>query len=292
MRLAIKRTFQILLLTLPAVTMASPGEPELRWHWPTFSFWEWMLTGTAAVTQIVTRAIGPDEQNPTRGTVLLDDRARSALRIDSRQGQRAARDMTDVMLAINTSYPFLVDSLAVAWIYRDSPEVAKQMALINMEVTVLNTALESMAKILVSRQRPFTADCGTEIDPDTKDCYGKGRYTSFFSGHASQTFAAAAATCMHHAYVPLHGGGAAEMVPCATGMAFAAAAGMGRIMGDMHYWSDVMTGALVGTGVGLLVPWLHYREPVREDVLEDGLDGGIGWSVVPYGLGAGVVGTF
>jgi membrane-associated phospholipid phosphatase len=30
-----------------------------------------------------------------------------------------------------------------------------------------------------------------------------------------------------------------------------------RVEAGRHFWSDVLTGAAVGMGVGLLVPWLH-----------------------------------
>ncbi|HBQ17388.1 MAG TPA: hypothetical protein DEF51_41765, partial [Myxococcales bacterium] len=85
------------------------------------------------------------------------------------------------------------------------------------------------------------------------------RFYSFFSGHTSQSFASAAVVCSAHMNMPLLGGGEVEAVPCVTGFAFAAATGLLRMMGDQHYATDVITGALVGTAVGFLLPWaLHF----------------------------------
>jgi membrane-associated phospholipid phosphatase len=60
-----------------------------------------------------------------------------------------------------------------------------------------------------------------------------------------------------------------------------------RVVGDMHYASDVITGAIVGSLVGYGVPLLHYA---RRDL---GLrTGAVRLQLVPSAGGAGVVGTF
>ena len=274
-------------VTIVPVAPPDPALPELEWRWPKFTLTEWFITGGALATTLVAALVGPNEENPRQGPILLDDEVQSALRIGTRQGRRAIRDMSDVMLAVNTTYPILVDALAIAGFYRRSPEVAKQLALIDAEVYMVSTALTSLAKMIGSRERPYGENCGTLLPEEVHDCFGQGRYTSFFSGHASQTFASAVATCMHHANVPLHGGGPVEMVPCATGLAFATLAGLGRMMGDVHYFSDVMTGAVIGSAVGFLIPWWHYRKPI-----DTSDDDGITWQLLPTSHGGQVVGTF
>ena len=32
-----------------------------------------------------------------------------------------------------------------------------------------------------------------------------------------------------------------------------------RVHAGKHFWTDVMVGAAVGSGLGLLIPWLHER---------------------------------
>ncbi|MDB4987793.1 MAG: hypothetical protein JWN04_2971, partial [Myxococcaceae bacterium] len=43
----------------------------------------------------------------------------------------------------------------------------------------------------------------------------------------------------------------------ALGVPLAALTGYLRLAADKHYFTDVLTGALVGSAVGFLVPWLH-----------------------------------
>jgi membrane-associated phospholipid phosphatase len=56
----------------------------------------------------------------------------------------------------------------------------------------------------------------------------------------------------------------------------------------VHYPSDVLVGALLGTVVGYGVPLLHYRHPSFGRVT----NGGMTLQLVPSAGGAGVVGTF
>ena len=73
---------------------------------------------------------------------------------------------------------------------------------------------------------------------------------------AIATFALAAVSCSHHAHIPLSGGQA--WIPCLGGFAVAATTATFRIAGDMHYASDVLMGAAVGTLIGFAVPAFHY----------------------------------
>ena len=72
---------------------------------------------------------------------------------------------------------------------------------------------------------------------------------------------------------------------CALGFGLAALTGSFRIMGDMHYITDVLTGAVVGTAVGLGLPLLRMRG--RAEVPT-----GPTVRIVPQGLGLGLVGMF
>jgi membrane-associated phospholipid phosphatase len=63
-----------------------------------------------------------------------------------------------------------------------------------------------------------------------------------------------------------------------------------RMVGDMHYASDVIVGAGVGTLVGLGIPFLHYHGLPTLSVTAK--SGTATMSVVPSGMGAAVVGSF
>jgi membrane-associated phospholipid phosphatase len=203
----------------------------------------------------------PDE-TAWQGGILVDEDARSALALRTYGQRRAARDASDVLLASLITYPILVDGVIVANWHYQSEDVMWQMFLINAEVYAVSAALQGVVAGLTSRERPFGRTCGDELGADTRDCQSRSRYRSFYSGHSSMAFASAGLICSHHANLELYGGGAADDLTCAAGLAAAAATGALRAMGDVHYVSDVTTGALVGAGVGFGLPWLlHYRTP-------------------------------
>src|SRR5690606_1492941 len=126
-------------------------------------------------------------------------------------------------VSVNT---LLIDTLVVTWWGHDADTVAYQMALINIETLAFNTALQGLVSGFVSRQRPFArAVCGDNDDEKPGDCASGNRFRSFYSGHTSAAFAAAGATCMHHAYLPLYGGGAGDVAACGIAVAVAGATG-------------------------------------------------------------------
>jgi membrane-associated phospholipid phosphatase len=163
--------------------------------------------------------------------------------------------------------------------------------LITAEVLAVTAGMQSLAALLVARERPYGRRCGSEgLPEDSRDCDGRDRYFSFYSGHTSQAFAGAAVNCMHHAYVPLYGGGAGDTLACIGAFGIAAATAFFRVGTDVHYTTDVATGALLGTATGLLLPWLlHYRHAAPTPSAADR-----SWSftLVPTGLGASGVLVF
>jgi membrane-associated phospholipid phosphatase len=195
------------------------------------------------------------------------------LRLQSTGARRWARDASDIALIINESWLFF-DALVVAGWYRDSPEVGAQQALISTEVIAITAGFQGIVSYAASRERPYGRECGGEVPADARDCETRDRYYSFYSGHSSQTFAAAAVNCMHHAYVPLYGGGAADAAACAGMFTIAAGTAVLRVATDMHYLSDVLMGAALGTATGLLVPWaLHYRHGARQEARQEAQQG-------------------
>jgi membrane-associated phospholipid phosphatase len=89
---------------------------------------------------------------------------------------------------------------------------------------------------------------------------------------------------MHHAYVPLYGGGVLDALACVGALGVATSTALMRVATDVHYVSDVMMGAAMGSAAGLLIPWLlHYRYGAPSGTL-----GSEDWSlkVLPMGMGA------
>jgi len=130
------------------------------------------------------------------------------------------------------------------------------------EATVANLLLHHLVKFTVGRERPFVHFAAPGRTPATDDDM------SFYSGHTSTTFAiaAAAGTVAHLRGYKL------EPEIWAAGLTLAAATGYFRIAGDKHYFTDVMTGAVVGSAIGVAVPMLfdHYLKDSGTTVVPAG----------------------
>lgn len=245
---------------VPAGNAPSVGVAPVRWDaaWSTFLPGEWLATGLGVSTLIASRLL-PQRAGRWRGGFGFDESARDVLRLPSPSARRQARDASDILLSISQAWPFLDALVAAGW-YRDSPAVGVQQALISAEVLAVTAGMQGIVSYLSARERPYGRDCAGAVLPDGRDCTARDRYHSFYSGHSSQSFAAAAVNCMHHAYVPLYGGGAADDWACVGGFGVAATTALLRVVSDVHYVSDVVVASAMGTAAGLALPWaLHYR---------------------------------
>ena len=184
----------------------------------------------------------------------------------------------------------MFDALVVAGWYRDSADVAAEMALIGIEVFAVTGALQSVFNVAFSRERPFGERCGNGKPADGRDCDSPRRFFSFFSGHTSQAFASAALTCTHHARFPLYGEGNVGSAICGAGLALAAATGILRISGDQHYLSDVVVGAAMGSLVGFGLPYLLHYGGAKARFARD--SAGFELRLLPMPNGAAAVGRF
>jgi len=262
-----------------------PGEP-LVWKWSRFSTADYVITAAGGATTLAAAIIKPRTQALISGPILFDDAARNALRPENLQTRYVFRDASDVGVALAVTWPFFVDSLITAWWYRGSRDVAQEMALIDLETIALSGAAQGITNVVVGRERPYGRDCGTaELPATALDCTGSTRFRSFYSGHSTMSFTGAALICMHHFKNDLLGA-PWDAISCAGGYAVAAATATFRVVGDVHYASDAITGALIGTLIGYGIPLLHYR------VDEKGRAGAMSWQLVPAGAGVRLLGAF
>lgn len=123
------------------------------------------------------------------------------------------------------------------------------------ETMLLTQLSTSIVKQVVLRPRPLAYNINAPLEKRME----QGARFSFFSGHvsltASSTFFSASVYNAHHPdsrYKPLVWT-AAAIVPAVMGYL--------RIKAGKHYLSDVITGYIIGAGIGLLVPALHRSNP-------------------------------
>ncbi len=162
-----------------------------------------------------------------------------------------ANTMSDVgarFLAPTTALGFT--ALAAAH-DRSSRYIATDLLLVS-EATMVALSLQQAAKLTARRPRPY-AHAG---EPETI-AGDTNANVSFFSGHTTFAFALAASagtvtTLRGYRWAP---------ITWAVGAPIALTTGYLRIAADKHYFTDVLVGALVGTGIGIGVPLLfHGRE--------------------------------
>jgi membrane-associated phospholipid phosphatase len=124
--------------------------------------------------------------------------------------------------------------------------------LITAEAVALAANINQLVKYTVGRQRPY-AHAGVP-NPDTRQGADDANL-SFFSAHASVTFSTAFAA---GTVARLRGYRWAPVIFIA-GTAIGALTGYLRIAADQHYLTDVVTGASVGSAVGVAVPYFFHR---------------------------------
>lgn len=278
----------------PSWSLEEEGEPRparkrLVWRWPRFRTAEYYVTGAAAAA-VVGSLLIPPTRDRWRGGVLVDDDVRNQVALESYQEQRTARDVSDVLIASLIAYPVLVDGVIVTSGYYGSDDVMEQMLLIDIEVLAITSAVQSVVSGVVSRERPYgDSFCADPANRETRDCVRRSRYRSFFSGHSATAFAAAGLTCSHHMNLQLYGGGAPDAAACGISLFAAAATASLRVIGDVHYTSDITTGAIWGTLAGFGLPYfLHYSAPAPRRRR----DSSVRLHLVPLATGAGIGGTF
>jgi membrane-associated phospholipid phosphatase len=124
--------------------------------------------------------------------------------------------------------------------------------LLTLEAVMLAGLVNQGLKFVVARERPFI-HVMTE-DEKKRQSHPSDNNLSFYSGHTSLTFAIATASgtiasLRDYRLKSLVWG---SLVP------MAALTGYLRIAGDRHYFIDVLTGAVIGSAVGILVPLLFH----------------------------------
>ena len=123
-----------------------------------------------------------------------------------------------------------------------------------MEAFVLTEGIKDLLKISVRRLRPYTYyDVSTwDVDPDKDNDF----MFSFPSGHTSRAFMSAGfiTSVFFAAYPEVQW----KWAVAAGSYAVALTTGVLRMMSGNHFFTDVLTGAAIGTVIGWGVPMVHH----------------------------------
>ena len=116
------------------------------------------------------------------------------------------------------------------------------------ETLLMAHTIPHIVKPLVMRTRPYNYYAGDEA---LKDDWNR----SFFSGHTTMAFAAA--TFGTYTYCKWFPESNWKIPVAAISYSLAAFTGISRLYAGCHFTTDVLVGAVVGSAVGFLVPWVH-----------------------------------
>ncbi|HEY2732811.1 MAG TPA: phosphatase PAP2 family protein, partial [Polyangiales bacterium] len=191
----------------------------------------------------------PPDHARWRRPILFDNAVRAALRGRSRGLQIAASTISDRLFIGGVIVPVVIDVGVVALAVHRAPAIALQMLSIDLESLGAAGLISLTAEHAVGRTRPYVQDCGVDglvRDPHGRllrnHCSSLSDFKSFYSGHAAATAAIAGLTCLHHQHLALYGGGAADLAPCLFMITLSVTTGVGRMVADRHWASDVLTG--------------------------------------------------
>jgi membrane-associated phospholipid phosphatase len=148
---------------------------------------------------------------------------------------------------------------------------AMKLAAMFGEVVLLTTGATYATKVLAGRRRPFLHNQSLSVE-ERYEIASSGEddpTSSFFSGHASGAFAAA--TFASTVFQDIHGTSGWSHLVWGSTLSLASLTAYARVKAGVHYPSDVIVGALVGAGIGYLVPRLHRKSPGEETAPTPGL---------------------
>jgi len=226
---------------------ASAQTRELRWN----AALDVPITLAAAAVWVTMEGFKP-ELAPSRcrwcDVDATDKDARNALLWRSTSAADIASDVTALLAPVAAVG---VDALAAS--HDGSMRGVPLDALLIAEAAALAADANQLTKLIVGRERPFVHALGADRKRETRN--PSDNNLAFFSGHATETFALAAATGTVATMRGYRWAPAAWIV----GGALAAATGYLRIAADKHWLTDVLVGMMVGAGVGFAVPYLFHR---------------------------------
>lgn len=127
-------------------------------------------------------------------------------------------------------------------------------AIMYIETMSLNYGLNSITKSIIGRFRPFSYDTTTNRDL----LYDYDSRYSFYSGHSSTAFASAVFNII---ILTSQSGGLNKTIGVTLNLLNATAIATLRVMAAKHFFSDVLVGALVGSGIAYLTTELHKDKP-------------------------------
>jgi len=130
----------------------------------------------------------------------------------------------------------------------------KTISTMYIETALLATFLPSIAKGTLKRNRPYVYNENAPLSL-RQDIEGD---RSFFSGHT--TWAFASMTFLASVYSAYYPRSQSSKTVWSVSMSAASSVGLMRIFSGAHFPTDIIVGAIVGSAIGVGIPYLHRIE--------------------------------
>ncbi len=159
---------------------------------------------------------------------------------------------SDITLGLSIGLPFLAQAIDTA-VTRpvDGWRGFGKDVLVLTETLAMTAGLTNFLKYAVGRTRPYSYIDTLPEDVRTEKDAG----LSFPSGHTSMSFAMA--TSWSWLYMKRHPDSPAVVPIWVGSYAIATTTALLRPVAGKHFWTDIIAGAALGIGIGLLVPYFH-----------------------------------
>jgi membrane-associated phospholipid phosphatase len=161
---------------------------------------------------------------------------------------QGARTAADILVFSAVGLPLLLNALD------SGGNGYAEDTVVYAEALLLTQALVQLTKHGVRRRAPLVYDPDSPRDAVTSRDAGR----SFISGHTATAFASTTAYSV--TYFLRHPDSPARFAVLGTGLALSIGIGILKVLAGYHFWTDIAAGALVGTSVGALTPFLHLRD--------------------------------
>jgi membrane-associated phospholipid phosphatase len=139
-------------------------------------------------------------------------------------------------------------------------EEISSLGLMYLQTLTLTRGIANHTKSYSGRIRPYLYN--TSLTADERHGFqGNEAHhasTSFFSGHTAVSFASA--VFLSKIYTDIYGKNTWSYVIWGSSLTVASVVAFCRVGSGEHFTSDVLTGALVGSAIGYLIPTIHRKK--------------------------------
>ncbi len=168
------------------------------------------------------------------------------------KNSRLAVKASDITLYISSIAPSL---LTIEPIYNRQPGPLLILTIMYIEVYSLSKGLASSAKVISNRLRPYMYSSNVSRNEKLSTVENRHASKSFYSSHTSTAFSSM--VFLATVYSDIYSNSALKPLVWAGSLLIASATAYFRVSGGMHYPSDVLAGAVMGSLVGYGIPYLH-----------------------------------